>query len=125
MINKRAQRKQAQEDFDAIPMRVYAESDLQDFHKKIQRFWSEPREVVLSKGMSGTAQKFDHDALAVAYGAARKVDSGAGKFHYLYSPERYGQLNNLWNQYDAWRKKQDWISNKNAEESAKSAGVPF
>ena len=123
MINKKAQ-KEALVAFDEIK-RDYTDTELREFHTNIQKFWGEPRTVTVRVLGSGVAQKFDHEALAVAYGAARKVDSGSGRFHYLYGAERYRQLNNIWNQYEAWRKKQDWIADKNAEESAKSAGVPF
>lgn len=109
--------------------RVYTESELKDFHNKIQKFWDEPRELngvsVAGMTVSGTAQKFRHEDLHVAYGAARKVQHGK-TFVYQYNSERYAQFNNLWSQYEEWRKKQDWIENKNLEALEKTAEeIPF
>lgn len=87
--------------------RKYSDVELRDFHNKIQQFWEIPR--TLADGQ--IAQKFNYEELAVAYGAARK-----DREHYLYKPERYAQLNNLLNQYEDWKKKQDWIENKKTEE---------
>lgn len=102
--------------------RIYTRFELEDFHQKIKRFRGEPR--TLEDGT--VAQKFDHQALQVAYGACRKVESGAGKFHYLYDSERFLALDNLWNQYEDWRRKQDWIDNKRSEGLEKIAEeVPF
>lgn len=117
-------KKRVVDDFE-IPERVYTDTEIRDFHQKIQRFWGEPRQVEVSKVGPGTAQKFDHEALAVAYGAANKVQHGL-KFVYLYNSERYRQFANLWNSYEAWRKKQDWIENKRGEDMEKIAeSVPF
>ena len=111
MINKLAKYKeQALEDF-SVPQRTYSDHELQDFHTKIQRFWDEPREVrgeAFGRKLEGTAQKFRHEDLHVAYGAARKVQHGK-QFIYQYNSERYAQFNNLWSQYESWRQKQDWI----------------
>lgn len=127
MINKLAKYKeQAMEDFSK-PQRIYSDMELQDFHNKIQRFWDEPREVVLPRGMSGTARKFRHEDLHVAFGAARKVLVGS-KFVYQYNSDRYEVFNNLWSQYEEWRKRQDWIGDKRAEDLEKMASesdVPF
>ena len=120
--------KKAEQEFEAIPDRIYTHVELQDFYNKIQKYWDEPREVELKDGMSGIAQKFRHDDLHVAYGTARKVDSGGGRFHYLYSPERNRQFNVLWNQYESWQRKQDWIEKKESEamsEIAEQESVPF
>jgi hypothetical protein len=106
-------REQAIEDFTK-PERVYSEVELQDFHNKVQRFWREPKEVVLSNGLSGTAQKFDHEELAVAFGAARRVAHGVSHV-YQYNSERNEKLQVLWGQYVEWRKKKDWIVNKQVE----------
>lgn len=117
-------KEQALEEFSK-PQRVYSDYELKDFHQKIQRFWDAPREVVLPKGMSGTAQKFRHEDLHVAYGAARKVPHGK-TFVYQYNSERYEQFCNLWNQYESWKQKQDWIENKRTEELEKVAEqIPF
>lgn len=108
--------------------RTYLDHELRDFHNKIQRFWDEPREVnavVFGKKVEGKAQKFRHEDLHVAYGAARKVPHGK-HFVYQYNHERYEQFNNLWSQYESWRQKQDWIENKNIEELGKVAEeIPF
>lgn len=128
MINKLAKyKKQEIEDF-SVPQRIYSNHELQDFHKKIQKFWDEPREVrgeVFGIKLEGTAQKFRHQDLHVAYGAARKVQHG--KTHvYQYNAERYEQFENLWKQYESWRQKQDWIENKQNEELEKTAEqIPF
>ena len=110
LINKKAQREI--DDF-AIPPRDYSDTELADFHSKIQRFWGEPRQVELSNGLSGTAQKFNHQDLHVAYGSATKVKHGLS-YVYLYN-DRSKDFDNLWKQYEEWRKKQDWIDNKRSE----------
>jgi len=76
------------------PTRTYSDSELQDFHQKIQRFKRVPR--TLPTGV--VAQKFDHEALHVAYGAARTSPHGK-TIVYLYNPERYRQFVSLWDQY--------------------------
>lgn len=114
-----AKREQDIDDF-TTPKRIYSDSELQDFHNKIQKFWDAPREVELEGGMSGTAKKFRHQDLHVAFGAARKVQQG-NKSRYLYDSERFNQFNNLWDQYEDYMKKQDWIENKRVEELEKVA----
>src|SRR3990167_11002675 len=102
---------------DGFGPRVYLDHELRDFHNKIQKFWDEPREVneiVFGRKVEGKAQKFRHEDLHVAYGAARKVQHGK-VYVYQYNSERYGQFNNLWKQYEDWQQKQDWIENKNLE----------
>lgn len=96
------------------PPRVYTETELQNFHIKIQKFWDPPQEVNLQGGWSGTAQKFRHEDLHVAYGSARKVQHGKG-FVYLYN-SRHKEFQNLWEQYVEWRQKQDWIETERAKE---------
>ena len=121
MINKKAQREI--DDF-ATPPRHYEDFELSDFHAKIQRFWGEPRQVELSNEMSGTAQKLNHQDLHVAYGSATKVKHGLS-YVYLYN-DRSKDFDNLWKQYEEWRKKQDWILSKQNEELDKVAGeTPF
>lgn len=121
MINKNAKKESLEEMFEP---RVYQPNELRDFHQKIQKFWGEPREVRLDDGMSGTAQKFNHQELAVAFGAARKVKHGIG-YVYLYN-DRNKDLVNLWNQYEDWRKKQDWVEDKKTEELEQIANeIPF
>ena len=123
---------QALAELEKITKRTYSEAELRDFHQKIQRFWDEPREinaVVFGRKIDGQAQKFRHEDLHVAYGAARKVQHGT-VFVYQYNSERYAQFNNLWSQYEDWRKKQDWIEGKRGEELDKlaeqsSEQVPF
>ena len=123
--------KKAEKEFEAIPDRIYTHVELQDFHNKIQRFWDEPREVVLDKGMSGTARRFRYEELHVAYGAARKVEQGkkvdgSPVYYYLYNSERNRQFNNIWNQYESWRQKQDWIENRENVQLEKIAEeIPF
>lgn len=117
MLNKSGKRDDV-ENFE-VPPRIYTDLEIQDFHHKIQRFWDEPREVSLPGGMSGTARKFRHQDLAVAYGAARKVEQGEHS-HYLYNSERSMQFNNLWKQYEDWMQKQDWI-----EQNLNNAEVQF
>ena len=123
MINKLAKYKeQALEDFSK-PERVYSDTELRDFHNKIQKFWDAPREVnavAFGKKVEGVAQKFRFEDMAVAYGAARKVEQGkkpdgSPVVYYLYEPIRNRQLDNIWKQYEDWQKKQDWIDNKNSE----------
>lgn len=104
------------EDF-STPERVYNDHELQDFHNKIQRFWEEPREVsetVFGKKIDGIAQRFAHQSLHVAFGAAIRVKHGKG-YVYLYN-SRYATFQSLWRQYEEYRKKQDWISEKKSEE---------
>jgi len=102
-------------EFDAP--RIYTDTELRDFHQKIQKFWDEPREVngeAFGKRINGVARRFRHYDLHVAYGAAKKVRHGQHDV-YLYIPDRYHQFENLWQQYEDWRKKQEWIENKNLE----------
>ena len=119
------------DEFDAVPARVYTDEEIRDFHSKIQIFWDGSREVFLDKGMGGLAQKFRHEVLHVAYGAARRVEQGKKEdgspvFHYLYNPERYEEFENLWTQYEVWRKKQDWIKDKQMEGYEQTAEqIPF
>ena len=123
MIDKGKKEVPIDEMFEA---RKYSDYELQDFHNKVQKFWSEPREVELKDGMFGIAQKFNHPELHVAFGAAIKVKHGLGCV-YLYN-ERYKDFVNLWGQYESWRGKQDWIAGKNAEGYAQIASesqVPF
>src|SRR3990167_4654186 len=119
-------KEQTLEDFSK-PQRIYSNMELQDFHNKIQRFWDEPREVneiVFGRKVEGKAQKFRHEDLHVAYGAAVKVKHGLTHV-YLYN-DRYGAFCNLWSQYESWRQKQDWIENKQNEELEKVAEqIPF
>lgn len=116
---------------DFVEERKYTDIELNDFHNKIQRFWGEPREVNLPNGFSGTARGFNHEELAVAFGAARKVQQGSKPdgslhFYYLYNPDRYRVLLNLWKQYESWLQKKDWIENKeNAQLEQIAEQVPF
>lgn len=111
------------EDFSK-PVRVYSDHELRDFHQKIQKFWDEPREVILEGGLSGTAQKFRHQDLHIAYGAAKKV-LHRNKPVYLYN-DRHKDFCVLWGQYEDWRKKQDWIAEKQTENLTSLAeGVNF
>lgn len=93
------------------PPRIYRASELEDFHKKIQRFGDEPR--TLQDG--SVAQKFRWDDLAVAFGAMRVVKGAMGMSHYLGIPDRYEVLLKLWDQYGDWRRKQDWIAEQRGE----------
>lgn len=112
------------EDFSP-PQREYTDTELRGFHDQIQRFWDAPREVVLARGMSGTAQSFRHQDLHVAYGAARKILHGK-QFVYQYTSERYREFCNLWDQYESWRGKQDWIDMKQAEQlEGMAEQIPF
>ncbi len=111
--------------------RTYTEAELHDFHRKIQRFWDAPREVnaiAFGRKIEGQAQKFRYEDLHVAFGAATKVAHGK-LFKYLYSPERLAVFDNLWGQYESWRRKQDWIAEKQAQDHARMAeetsSVPF
>lgn len=109
-------REQSIEDFSK-PIRVYSDSELRDFHDKIQKFWEEPREVDLPGGMGGTAQRFAHQRLHVALGAAKEVKHGNTTVH-LYNDRYKDVFVNLWSQYEDWKRKQDWIADKRAEELA-------
>lgn len=100
MINKSGH-KQVDEMAQMFEAKVYDNRQLQDFHNKIQRFWEKPREVELG-ALSGTAQKFNHQELGVAFGACRKVVHGK-TYVYQYEPERHRVLENLWGQYSHWR----------------------
>ncbi len=103
--------------------RAYSEVELTQFHNKIQRFWDAPREVnevVMGRKIEGVAQKFRHEDLHVAFGAAIKVQHGT-THRYLYNQERYEVFTNLWRQYEDWRRKQDWIADQRALELARTA----
>ena len=120
-------KEQALEDF-SVPQRIYSDHELKDFHNKIQKFWvGEPRElnsVAFGVKIEGLAQKFDHEELAVAFGAAIKVKHGKG-YVYLHN-ERSKVLQNLWKQYEGWRQKQDWIGEKNVERlEVMAEEIPF
>lgn len=122
MINKNTKKDEVEQVFEP---RHYYDHELADFHKKIQKFWNEPREVILPNGLSGTARKFRWDDMAVAYGAARKVQHGT-RHVYQYNSERYAELNNLWTQYQDWLRKQDWIEGKLEEHlEATASEIPF
>ena len=127
MINKRARR----EPVEFVEKRQYTETELRDFDQKIQRFWGETHQVNLANGFSGPARKFHHEELHVAFGAARKVERGVKSdgtphFYYLYNPERQETFVNLWNQYESWMQKKDWIENKeNAQLEQMASAVPF
>lgn len=121
---KITKKEQTVEDFSK-PERLYSDQELQDFHNKIQKFWDTPRQVILAEGMSGPAQKFRYEDLIVSYGAARKIKHGR-TFVYQYNSERYNEFSNLWNQYEEWQKKQDWIESKQNEGLEKMAEeIPF
>jgi hypothetical protein len=118
MINKHA--KKPDPLAEMFSAKEYTESQLADFHTKIQRFWETPR--TLADGQ--IAQKFNHQELHTAFGACKKVQHGAG-YVYLYN-ERHKVLTNLWKQYEEWRKKQDWIGGKEVERlSGISEEIPF
>ena len=115
----KAAKKKAEEDFENVtPVRAYTDTELSDFHKKIQRFWDPERKLENGE----IAQKFRYQDLAVAYGALRPEMVGK-HIYYSSTPERYLKLNVLWNQYGEWRRKLDWIGLKRAEESAVKAEV--
>ncbi len=111
--------------------RTYSDHELERFHTKIQRFQEPAREISdteiggrVFKG--GIAQKFRYEDLHVAFGAAKKVEHGRDPkgvilYKYLYVPDRYEVFNNLWRQYEDWRRKQDWIADKQAQDSARSS----
>lgn len=90
--------------------RTYSDSELRDFHEKIQRFWEEPR--TLEDG--SIAQRFAHQRLHVAFGAAREVKVGSGTY-FLYN-ERHRAFSALWRQYEDWRRKQNWKEGREIEE---------
>lgn len=116
MINKQATKKIQGEELFVKENRNYSDIELQDFHKKIQKFWDEPRPVE-----DGLAQKFRFDDLAVAFGAMKKVPGSFGKYHYVAFSERYEELLNVWKQYESFRRKKDWVEEKRSEEMVKTA----
>lgn len=118
MINKKAKQEVEWEE----PPRPYSESELLDFHQKIQRFWGEPR--TLSQEVYGgkIAQRFNWEEMAMAYGACRKVQHGL-KYIYLYNQDgkRDRELNNLWKQYLDYLRRKDYGEQKRLEELDKVA----
>lgn len=119
---------------ESFQARKYNDHELENFHNKIQRFWDEPREVVVP-GWDGPqiARKFRHEDLHVAFGAAKKVEHGVNSdkqqvYKYMYNSDRYTSFANLWRQYEDWQRKKDWIYAQNTPTLTKmseEAEVPF
>ena len=126
MINKSGRRTRADKEFDdfgkePVVERTYSDRELQDFHNKIQKY-HEPKTIQNpnAEDFGQTYLILNFNKLAVAFGAFRIVEQGTdpeGKpvKYYLSTPERYLQLNNLWKAYEDWRKKMDWVAEKEAE----------
>lgn len=124
-------KKEIEEDFD--PPRIYSESELKDFHQKIQRFYV-PK--TLSTGEVIT--KFLHNDFAVAYGAMVKNKGADSVWQYaipnrtkvgeneMEGRKRYEQMSNLLKQHEDWKRKNEWVENKKVEELEKMANeIPF
>jgi len=120
MINKKA-RTRADKEFDdfgkePVVERVYSDKELQDFHNLIQKY-HEPKTIQNpnAEDFGQTYLILNFNKLAVAFGAYREVDGSNGAKYYLSTSERYLQLNNLWKQYEDYRRKLDWVADREAE----------
>lgn len=96
--------------------RMYNDAELKDFHRKIQRF------TVMKTPEEGEPYKIlDFNELAVAFGAFSKTPGPDGVMYYRAlggstgETKRYYILNNLFNQYQDWQRKQDWVEIKRLE----------
>lgn len=107
------------------PKRTYSDSELKEFHEKIQKFWGDPR--ILENGE--TARKFYWEELGVNYGAfsrwnkrdrfndnVKALEMVKDGHHFTYmavagpdgSGKRFHQFINLWDQYNWWLSGNDW-----------------
>ena len=121
MINKSGRRTRADKEFDdfgkePVVERTYSDRELQDFHNKIQKY-HEPKTIQNpnAEDFGQTYLILNFNKLAVAFGAYREVDGSNGAKYYLSTSERYLQLNNLWKQYEDYRRRLDWMADKEAE----------
>jgi hypothetical protein len=98
MINKNEKKPVA--DIEIFEPRQYSNAELQNFHDKIQRFWS--------------GNKFLHEELHVAYGIAWKEErgkkaDGTPACYYFYNHDGYEQFADLWRQYERWKFNQQYV----------------
>lgn len=119
MINKHAQREM--DDF-TIPPKVFTESQLREFHSKVQKYYKDKTQTD-----GTTLNVFDHDEFAVAYGAMTKTKVGEHIYYRcpentlvdgktMSGTERMREMYNLLGQYHDWQRRQDWADGKNTEE---------
>jgi len=112
-----------------IPQQIYSYQELSNFHQDIQKYWSEPRTLTKDITYGSIAQKFNWEEMAVGLGVAKKIQHSSRKegnkiiplYIYQYDHEKFVQLNNKWNQYVEWRKKNDWITGKQNESLEQTA----
>ena len=116
---------------EPVVERVYGDSELEKFHQLIQKY-HEPYTIQNPKAedFGQTYLILNHQKLHVAYGACRAVEQGikpdgSPMVYYFYNSERYNQFNTLWKQYEEYRKKLDWIADREAERLQEVAQVAF
>jgi len=98
------------------PSRVYTDTELRDFHKKIQKFY---KDKTLSTGEQ--IKVLDQEEFAVAFGAYTKTVVGKSVYYRAAggpngNTDRLVVMYKLLEQYDDWRRKQDWIDNERLKE---------
>lgn len=121
--DKRRNKEQADKDWQALqdPPRKYTELELKDFGNKIMKFYEDHTLTDAT-----IVSILNWDKMAVAFGAYTVIDY-QGKPYYRINAgsdgtcERFNKLNNLWDQYQDFLRRTDWIANKRAEEYQKLA----
>lgn len=114
--------RQADEDWAAMnPPRKYTELELRDFGNKIKKFYEDH---TLNDGT--VVSILNWDRMAVAFGGYTVIEYQNKPYYRINAGidgtcERYNKLLNLWEQYQDFMRKGDWIEARRAEDMEKMA----